>query len=147
MNIIHLKCLKHSPQVFLQRFPCQFRLLTSHLRNTQKDIVFLPCKENLALGEQYTQFYVVWDMCVLWYVWFGADNFEQPGYLAIQFCITCLMKAIPSSRVAVKSPTASGPYSVLCNAQCAYPDVYCICRYQEISTSPHLPVVYAWKEN
>ena len=45
--------------------------------------------------------------------WFGA-TIEQPAYLAIQFCITCLVEAIPSSRVAVKSPTASGPYSVLC---------------------------------
>ena len=44
--------------------------------------------------------------------WFGA-TIEQPAYLATQFCITCLVEAIPSSRVAVKSPTASGPYSVL----------------------------------
>ena len=101
-KIFVLKCLKHLlykfeilfknssitvhlPQVFLQRFPCQFRLATSHLGNTQKDIVFLPCKKMHwvyccpNLGQQYTRFRMVWHMrglgyamigiCVVWDMW------------------------------------------------------------------------------
>ena len=39
--------------------------------------------------------------------------FDEPGYLAIQSAITCLLEAIPSNLVAARSPTASAPYSVL----------------------------------
>ena len=52
-------------------------------------------------------------------VWIiGTHNFSlsleyQPSYLTTQSSITCLLEAIPSFLVAAKSPTASGPYSVL----------------------------------
>ena len=75
-------------------------------------------------------------------VWIiGTHNFSlsleyQPWYLATQSSITCLLEAIPSFLVAAKSPTASGPYSVLYWYQVIYG------HWIE-----PIPVIYAWKEN